>query len=254
MLQQVDLQHTVVHCNTLQHPATPCNILEHTCNIHAIHVRHTRICCCKSPCKTLQRMQQTATHCNTLQHSGTHCNILEHTCITHARAATSRSATQCTTLQRTATHCNTLQRTATYCNTLQHTAIHMQHTCITHASHMHMLQQVDLQHTATHCNTTQHTYNTTHMQHTCITHAHAAASRPATFLQSNCVVLNLRRLCTPHLRYLTSQCTHIHSKSACNFSAEQLGGAKFKVFICVYVCMCVYMNVYTCRCDVCVCV
>jgi len=175
MLQQVDLQHTVVHCNTLQHPATPCNILEHTCNMHTIHVHHTRICCCKSPCKTLQHMQQTAANCNTLQHTATHWNT--HGSHMHVLLQVG--------LQRNARHCNALQRTATHCNAMQHTATHcktLQYTCSTHASHTHHTCTCCIKST---CNTLQHTatqHNTHTTRHTCNTHA----SHSHTLLQVVC--------------------------------------------------------------------
>jgi len=92
LLPDVNINHNVIHCNTLQHTATHCNILQHTsthCSAQLRAVMSSSII-----------MQQLATHCNTRQHTATHCNTLQHT----------------------ATHCNILQHTATHCNTLHHTA------------------------------------------------------------------------------------------------------------------------------------
>jgi len=59
-INEILLQHTATHCNTLQHTATHCNTLQHT----ATH---------------WNTLQHTATHYDTLSHNTVSvCNVLQH--------------------------------------------------------------------------------------------------------------------------------------------------------------------------------
>jgi len=106
--QEVTLQLTATHCNSLQLTATHCSALQLT----ATHCSALQFC--------FFPRSHTATHCNSLQLTAAHCNSLRF-CSFLPRSYT---VTHCNSLQRTATHCNALQRTATHCYALPRTATH----------------------------------------------------------------------------------------------------------------------------------
>jgi len=104
-LQQITVQHTATHCDTLQQTATQGTTLQHT-----------------------------ATYCNTLQHTATRCTTLQHTahCNTHHETEGNRAirsttnwhqrhcvCIRCSVLQCVAVCCSVLHCVAVCCSVLR---------------------------------------------------------------------------------------------------------------------------------------
>ena len=107
---QTQYSHTATHSNT------HCNTLQHTLQLKLQHnaTPHQDMCLQHSAthCNTLQH---TATHCSILQHTATHCNKIYEGSTSHVSCIAydmTRCVCLCNTLQHTATHRNTLQHIA----------------------------------------------------------------------------------------------------------------------------------------------